>query len=107
MKNHLFSAATAFRILLIAAVMFVIIAVSARLTGMPRPETPLPGLMAWMALAFCVFMSAQLLPPGPVMPDRIRLSHMAELASSGLVFGWLTVWIITRGGAAKGEKAGS
>ena len=67
-----------------------------RLTG----AGPREGV-ALVALAFCVFAAAQLLIPGPVFPERLRLAHLAELASSGLVFGWLAVSIIIRRDGAK------
>jgi len=49
-----------------------------------------------VALLFSVLMSVQLLPPGEIMPDRIRMSHFVELLSSGFLFGWIVVWLLNR-----------
>jgi hypothetical protein len=49
-----------------------------------------------VGLFFSVLMSAQLLLPGGVMPDRIRMSHFVEILSSNFLFGWIVVWLLNR-----------
>ena len=49
------------------------------------------------ALSFSLLMSAFLLGPNAIMPDRIRLSHFVELTASNFVFGWIVAWLLSRG----------
>ena len=49
-----------------------------------------------LALLFSVLMNAQLLLPNPYMPETVRMSHLAETASSNFIFGMVTGWLLLR-----------
>ncbi len=36
-------------------------------------------------------MNAGLLAPNPLMPETVRMTHLAETASSNFIFGWFLV----------------
>ena len=54
------------------------------------PETALA-----VGLLFAVVMNAQLLLPNPFMPEPVRMAHLAETASSNLIFGVFVGWLLT------------
>jgi hypothetical protein len=49
-----------------------------------------------VALLFAVLANAQLLLPNPLMPEEVRMAHLAETASSNFIFGWLVAWLLGR-----------
>lgn len=49
-----------------------------------------------VALLFSILMGALLLIPTGIMPDKIRISHFIEVASSNFVFGWIVVWLLNK-----------
>jgi len=49
-----------------------------------------------VGLLFAVLMNSQLLLPNPYMPEAVRLTHLAETASSNFIFGWLIVLLLNR-----------
>ncbi len=56
-----------------------------------RTETALA-----IGLLFAVVMNARLLLPNPYMPEPVRMAHLAETASSNLIFGVFIGWLVTQ-----------
>lgn len=42
-----------------------------------------------------------LLLPNPIMPEEIRMAHLVETLPYQFLFGWFSVWLLSRQGAAK------
>ena len=53
--------------------------------GKPHP--------AAVGAAFTIFSSSILLVPSPYLPDAVRWVHVAEIGSSGFLFGMFVAWI--------------
>lgn len=49
-----------------------------------------------VALLFSVVMNAPLLLANPYMPERVRMAHLAETATSNFIFGLFVTWLLTR-----------
>lgn len=49
-----------------------------------------------VALLFGVVMTCPLLLPNPFMPEEVRMTHLVETATSNFLFGWLSVFVLTR-----------
>ncbi len=54
-------------------------------------------------LLFAVLHASQLLLPNPYMPQAVRMVHLAEIAPSIFIFGWLVVWLLNRHHYSLGE----
>ena len=58
---------------------------------------------AAIGLLFAVVMNAQLLLPNPYMPEAVRMAHLAETASSNLLFGAFVGWLLTKRHTSEGS----
>jgi len=58
-----------------------------------------------VGLFFAVMMNAQLLLPNPLMPEAVRLIHIAETVPSNFILGLVLAWLIhARGTERRGES---
>ena len=49
-----------------------------------------------VGLSFAVLMNSQLLLPNPLMEESVRMTHLAETASSNFLFGLVIAWLFRR-----------